>query len=57
MTIKIDKNKCIGCGMCVAVCSEVFEIDDEGKAKVKAQKNILCIKEAIDNCPMKAISK
>lgn len=57
MAIKIDKNKCVGCGMCEAVCSEVFEIGDDGKAKVKAQKNLPCVKEAVDNCPIKAISK
>ena len=54
--VKIDKEKCIGCGACAAICSEVFEIDD-GKAKVKTQKNIPCVKEAIDSCPVDAISE
>jgi len=27
---------CIGCGACVAICSEVFDLDDEGKAFAKA---------------------
>ncbi len=52
----INKEKCIGCGACVSICSEVFEMH-EGKAKVKAQKNIPCVQEAIDSCPVDAISK
>ena len=55
--IKIDKEKCIGCGSCAAVCSQVFELTDDGKAKVKAQKKIPCVKEAIDICPVDAISE
>ena len=54
---KVDKEKCIGCGMCVSVCPEVFEINDDSKAQVKAQKNIPCVKEAISNCPVQAISE
>ena len=55
--VKIDKEKCIGCGLCASVCGEVFEMADNGKARVKAQKNASCIKEAIDSCPVDAISK
>ena len=55
--VKIDKTKCIGCGTCVAVCPDVFEIGDDGKAKVKSSKNISCVQEAIDSCPVDALSK
>ena len=54
--VKINKEKCIGCGACASVCSGVFEMKD-GKAVVKAQKDIPCVKEAIETCPVKAISK
>lgn len=54
--VKIDKAKCIGCGLCASICEEVFEMDGD-KAKVKAQKNVPCVKEAIDSCPVDAISK
>ena len=55
--VKIDKEKCIGCGLCANVCAEVFEMDDNGKAHVKSQKDSPCVKEAIDSCPVDAISK
>lgn len=56
MKIKIDKKKCIGCGACAAVCPKVFEIKN-GKARVKKSKtNEKCIREAIENCPTRAIS-
>ena len=55
MAIKIS-DACIGCGACSAVCSEVFEMDGS-KAKVKAQKDLPCVDEAIESCPVSAISK
>ncbi len=58
--VKINKNKCIGCGACAATCPEVFQMEDDGKAGVKpsadTKKHSKCIKEAIQNCPVGAIS-
>lgn len=50
--VSVDKEKCIGCGACVSVCPEGFELKD-GKAHVK--KNAPCAKEAAENCPVQAI--
>ena len=52
--ISVDKEKCIGCGACEAICPEGFEMKD-GKAHVKNQK-AKCMKEAADSCPVQAIS-
>lgn len=57
MKIKIDKEKCIGCGLCASICSSVFAMGKDGKAMVKAQKDIPCVKEAIESCPVEAISE
>lgn len=51
----VDKNKCIGCGLCASICSEVFEMKD-GKAEVKEDKDLPCVKEAVSSCPVEAIS-
>ena len=56
--VKINQETCIGCGTCAAVCEKVFEMKD-GKAYVKAgQENSKedCVKEAIEACPVDAIS-
>jgi len=56
--VKVDKEKCIGCGACAAVCDGVFEIID-GKSVVKKgqeKSKAPCVKDAIDGCPVSAIS-
>ncbi|MBU5575085.1 MAG: ferredoxin [Candidatus Aenigmatarchaeota archaeon] len=53
--VKVDKNKCIGCGACASVCPDGFEIKN-GKSTVK-NKKAKCIEEAISVCPVGAISK
>lgn len=57
MEIKIDKIKCIGCGLCTSICDEVFELGADTKAIVKEQKDLPCVKEAIEQCPVEAISE
>ncbi len=55
--IKIDKEKCIGCGACAAQCDN-FKVKDDGKAYAKKPevKDIGCNQEAADACPVNAIS-
>ncbi|VVB78129.1 Ferredoxin [uncultured archaeon] len=55
--VSVDKEKCIGCGLCNSVCGDVFDMKD-GKAHVKKGKEKAkdkCIKEAADSCPVGAI--
>ena len=56
--VRVDKNTCIGCGACASTCPEVFEMKEDGKSHVKsgAKGNEECIKEAIESCPVDAIS-
>ncbi|MFA6485869.1 MAG: ferredoxin [Candidatus Magasanikbacteria bacterium] len=58
MGTKIDKEKCIGCGTCVALCPNVFKMEDDGKAIVldEAGDTADNIKMASDSCPTQAIS-
>jgi len=57
--VVVDEGLCIGCGSCVGVAPEYFEIDDTAKSKVireynEADKKI--VDESIEACPVQAIS-
>ncbi len=60
MKALVDKETCIGCGLCPSICSEVFEMQDDGKAGVIAdpvpQGSEDSAKEAEVSCPVNAIS-
>lgn len=57
MQVKIDEEKCIGCGNCANMCPMIFEMDGD-KAKVaKPEGNEECDLEEVKNlCPSVAIS-
>ena len=62
-----EREKCIGCGSCAALCPKFFEMVDDGKAKLlNSEKNaegndeleveeVGCIQEAADACPVQII--
>ena len=56
--VRVDKNTCIGCGACASTCPEVFEMGEDGKSHVKkgSKGDEKCVQEAIDDCPVDAIS-
>lgn len=61
MKVKVNKDACIGCGACAAICDDVFEINDEGLSEVvvdtvpeSSEDNA---KEAIESCPTGAIEE
>lgn len=60
MIAKVDREKCIGCGACTAVCPKVFDLDDDGIAIVIANpvppEEEESAQEAADGCPVEAIS-
>lgn len=55
----VDKDTCVGCGLCPTICSEIFEMDDDGKAKASeneiADKLVESAKDAEEQCPVEAI--
>lgn len=55
--IEVDKDKCIGCGACVAVCPECFEMKN-GISSIKDKDCKSCkakLEDIADACPMGAI--
>lgn len=58
--VKVDEEKCIGCGACGMYAPEAFNFDmEKGKATVKEgaeETDPEKIKEATSSCPVQAIS-
>ena len=36
---KVDKDLCIGCGLCCGICDEVFRMNEQGKAEAYQPAN------------------
>ena len=56
--IEIDRDKCIGSGICVDAAPGVFQLDDDAVATVVDQNaaSPTQIREAAEGCPTEAIS-
>jgi len=58
MRVTVDEDTCIGCGLCVEECQEIFEMNDD-KVRVKADEvpeDVMeSCKETAENCPVEAI--
>lgn len=61
MKVKVDNEKCLTCGMCTSIESEVFNFNDEGLVEADNSKitveNEDDVKSAIENCPVGAIEE
>lgn len=61
MKVKVDKDKCISCGLCTNMCPNIFLMDEDNKSEVVKQPSTkeeeACAKEAIEACPVEAISE
>lgn len=67
MKIIHEREKCIGCGSCAALCPKFWEMADDGKSNLKNAtkstggnyelevKEIGCNQEAADSCPVQII--
>ncbi len=64
----IDQETCTGCGTCEALCGDVYEMGDNGKAQLveeyqgddpsegEVPDDIDCTETGADSCPVDAIS-
>jgi len=65
-TVMHEREKCIGCGACTAVCPDFWEMGEDGKSVLKdgkkkgknfelEVKDPSCNKEAEGTCPVQCI--
>ncbi len=56
----VDRDGCIGCGLCAMTCPQVFEMDEEDLSKVICDEidsdDIEFATQARDECPVSVIS-
>ena len=55
--LAVNKEACIGCGICCAKDPAHFDFEDDSLSSVISQDNIDCeeVKDAMDSCPTGAI--
>ena len=58
MKVVVDAELCVGCGLCVDSCPEVFQMDDDKAVPVGdsvAVEQEECANKMIADCPVEAI--
>jgi len=56
--VSVDGNLCVGCGICIQSCSDVFKMGDEGVAEVIEESigSTSCdLNDIASQCPVDAI--
>lgn len=60
--VRINKDACIGCGLCASMADGVLNFDDEGKANVILgddseipESDVEIVEDAAASCPVQAI--
>ncbi len=59
MRAYVDQDACVGCGVCIDICPEVFQWEDDKAVAytnpIPKEMQDVC-REAADSCPSEAIS-
>jgi ferredoxin len=54
--VSVDASTCVGCGLCEQNCPEVFQVEGDGLAHVKANVcSLHNLQEVAEQCPVNAI--
>lgn len=60
MKVKVDQELCTGCGLCVEICPEVYDWNDDGLAEAKGgtvpEESASDARDAAEDCPVEAIA-
>lgn len=63
--IQIEREKCIGCGSCQAICPKFFKLEEDGKSHIEGApkqdveelevEKAECAVQAAEACPVQCI--
>ena len=56
--VTVNKDMCVGCGACTAICGDVFTLGDDGLAEAVAEateETLAAVEDAAASCPVGAI--
>jgi len=56
VTLKLDEEKCVGCGMCLFVCPHAVLRPANGRVEIRDRDACMECGACSQNCPVKAVS-
>ena len=56
VTLKLDEEKCMGCGMCLSVCPHAVLKPANGRVEIRDRDACMECGACSQNCPVKAVS-
>lgn len=58
--VTVNRDRCVGIGMCEVAAPNVFEVGDDGQAQVLvdeiADADLAGVREAVANCPTESLT-
>lgn len=57
LKVKVDQDKCIGCGLCISLAPKSFKLIDDGKSEAinPPGDDEATIKSTVESCPVQGI--
>ena len=56
VTLELDRDKCVGCGMCLVVCPHAVLSMNDGHAQIEERDACMECGACAQNCPTEAIT-
>jgi ferredoxin len=58
--VQVDRDRCVGSGVCESLAPEVFELDDDGVLQVHREEpgadDLDGVRDAVQSCPARALA-